>query len=116
MRRLRLTRMHSTCDHNCLLLAVVAQVHVQSGAEASKVRTRRQEVILIVLVEVLDFFLEGGLQQPFHAALRVVALSGKLAHLLVLLPVLLLDHVGYVVHEAQLLVVVEIRGNIFSDR
>ena len=71
-------------------------------------------MILIVFEKAVDLLFKCCLQEALDPALGLAALLGQLPHFLELLPVLLLDHVRYVVHQLHFFVVVEVRVHIFG--
>ena len=116
VRSLGLTWMNSACYDDRFLLAVVLQIHAQSISKSTKLRARRQEVILIIFKEAFDLFFEGCLKKPLDPALGLLSLSGKFFGFLIFLSESFLDHIWNLVQQPQFFIVVQIGGNIVGDR
>ena len=112
---LGLSRVHSACKEYAFLLAVVLQVLDQALAEPRKVRASLDKLVFVVLVKLFDVLGDRRLKEALDLAVCLLSLLGQLPGVAVLLPESLLDNVGELVVQPQLLVVVEIGVHILGD-
>lgn len=108
--------MHSAGDDDGFLLSMIFQVLLKPVSKSCKVRACGQEMILVILKEAFDLFFKCCLKQPLDPAFGVVALSGKLLCLLILLSKCFLDHVGNLMHDPHLFIIIKICADIICDR